>query len=69
MQDEASSAVNFYRCLCSAVSGGMSKESIVRLRSVYIERQEGGLVVQGEEATETETGRGKLQKEVNETEE
>lgn len=34
-----------------------------------IERQEEGMEVQGEEVTETETGRGKLQKEVNEAEE
>lgn len=47
----------------------MSKESIVRLRSVYSEREEGGMGVQWEEVTETETGRGKLQEEVNETEE
>lgn len=37
---------------------------------IYRERdKEGGMEVQGEEVTETETVRGKLQKEVNETEE
>lgn len=42
MQNGAFSAVNFYRCLYFVLSGEMSKESIVRLRSVYIERREGG---------------------------
>lgn len=39
MQNGAFSAVNFYRCLYFVLSGEMSKESIVRLRSVYIERR------------------------------
>lgn len=50
----------------------MGKESLARPRSVYAlysERQEGGMEVQEEDVTETETGRGKLQKEVNEAEE
>lgn len=44
MHDKASSAVNFYRCLCSVVLGEMSKERIVRLTSIYIntEREAGG---------------------------
>lgn len=39
MQNGAFSAVNFYRCLYFVLSGEMSKESIVRLRSVYMERR------------------------------